>query len=658
MKVWNYLIIICFISTINSLPHFIYDGIESYRQCFDKEDYISFTIYGSLTEEVNQEEVQIEDYLIEEMGKFSCSFSENKKAINKKRKHQITCSIVGSFPRFGYIIQEPKVHGFDFLNENGESTWPKVVEKKTFLIGECGSRLEINDEPLLLSSASQPYSNPISKVRKDVITAVLATLPSRSVINELKMSLTMKNYKDKYALNEAECAYLVYKWIAENIEYDCYGVNHNTANHLESTTYNTGKGVCAGMSYIFRTFARFLGLEAEYISGYTRGATSSNHAWNSVKIDSVYYLVDSTWGAGSCKGDNYEKAFSDAYFCPDPEFFIREHLPVESQWQLVSNIVSYEEFNNRAYLFEGFFSNGLKTISPDLNYITSQGSGKINLTYDESNNNLVVICSLFYNKDGQIIKEDGNTCIVSKYQGNIEVNYLANYNEIYYLYIYAGKYEDETIYAGAYLNINNTKTINNPQYYPNQYWKGCEIKLLEPLSPELTKGTFVDFKIKSSTLDDDQFYILIGEYFGRKFEKQNDGTYLAESVYIHEDEVFITHHSGNSYYYLFKYKTENNPKLPEEPTFPETNIDLPPNVLYSPIDEKLTKGKTYTFKIKCKTASEMIVFDGNNFYDLEKNVDTFSSQLKIANDATQVLIVGYLTNSPDDLIIFYIYKLE
>ena len=54
----------------------------------------------------------------------------------------------------------------------------------------------------------------------------------------------------------------------------------------------------------------------------------------------------------------------------------------------------------------------------------------------------------------------------------------------------------------------------------------------------------------------------------------------------------------------------------------------------------------------------MFVFDGNNFYDLEKNVDTFSLQLKIGNDVTQVLIGGYLTNSPEDLIIFYIYKIE
>ena len=54
----------------------------------------------------------------------------------------------------------------------------------------------------------------------------------------------------------------------------------------------------------------------------------------------------------------------------------------------------------------------------------------------------------------------------------------------------------------------------------------------------------------------------------------------------------------------------------------------------------------------------MLVFDGNNFFDLEKNVDTFSLQLKIANDATKVLIGGYLTDSPNYLITFYGYKIE
>jgi len=47
--------------------------------------------------------------------------------------------IAGSFIDKGYILEEPKVHGFDFLSEEGKSTWPEIPEKKTFLIGECGA---------------------------------------------------------------------------------------------------------------------------------------------------------------------------------------------------------------------------------------------------------------------------------------------------------------------------------------------------------------------------------------------------------------------------------------------------------------------------------------------------------------------------------------
>lgn len=145
------------------------------------------------------------------------------------------------------------------------------------------------------------YSDPINKVRKDVIDKILIHLPKRETINELKMAAAMKTFKSKFDLNEAECAYLVYKWISQNIEYDCFGVNNYTEWHGEALTYKEGKGVCSGFSYIFRTLCRFLGLEAEFVAGYTRSSDISipsapDHAWNSVKIDSTYYLIDSTWG--------------------------------------------------------------------------------------------------------------------------------------------------------------------------------------------------------------------------------------------------------------------------------------------------------------------------------------------------------------------------
>ena len=48
-KIFIYLLLI-FVPIFSSpLPHFIFDGVESSRECFEEKDLISFTIYGTLT---------------------------------------------------------------------------------------------------------------------------------------------------------------------------------------------------------------------------------------------------------------------------------------------------------------------------------------------------------------------------------------------------------------------------------------------------------------------------------------------------------------------------------------------------------------------------------------------------------------------------------
>ena len=191
----------------NSLPHFIFDGIESSHECYEEKDHISFTIYGSITDQIDKSKIEIEDYTIENIGTLKCLFSENEKIINEKRKYKITCSIIGTFSNYGYIIEEPKVYGFDFNNERGESSWPKVEEKKMILIGECGSKIELEKESLILSPEAKNYTNPLNKVRKPIVNTALISLPNRKTVNELKISLAMKSAKQKYSLNEVECAY-------------------------------------------------------------------------------------------------------------------------------------------------------------------------------------------------------------------------------------------------------------------------------------------------------------------------------------------------------------------------------------------------------------------------------------------------------------------
>ena len=126
---------------------------------------------------------------------------------------------------------------------------------------------------------------------------------------------SMKTAKDLYSLSDVECAYMVYKWEAQNIEYDCYNKAHSPSEieETEEGTYNKGKGVHNGISAIFETMVNALGVETRYVLGYSKGPgfvpgivpSQTNYAWNAIKLSSSYYLVDVTWGSGKCNLDQY-----------------------------------------------------------------------------------------------------------------------------------------------------------------------------------------------------------------------------------------------------------------------------------------------------------------------------------------------------------------
>lgn len=102
-------------------------------------------------------------------------------------------------------------------------------------------------------------------------------------------------------------------------------------------------------------------------------------------------LILYIWGSGSCNGgETYTKKFTDFYFGPPPEAFIRRHLPLNNKWQLLPNIITLKQFTEFNRLSTAFFENNFKTISPDLQIIEVAGKSKITLTYDKSNKNLGV----------------------------------------------------------------------------------------------------------------------------------------------------------------------------------------------------------------------------------------------------------------------------
>ena len=513
MSIYLFLILII---TSNSLPHFIFDGVESSHKCKNGKEKILFNIYGSLTEKVDFSKIKIDDYYLEDIGSFKCFLSENENNFNANRKNKITCYIYGSFPMYGYILEEPKVHGFDFLDKNGISTWPKDDQKKAFLIGECESKIEIDDEPILLSSPSNAYSNIFNKITIYKVDFIIKNLPKRENTDLQQMYKEMQKAKTKHKLNEAETAYLVYKWIAKNIDYDCYNYFHGgKIEHDDNSTYSSGTGVCSGFSLLFKNMCGALGLEANYVHGYGKGSPGqrpekAKHGWNSVKIYHSYYLVDVTWGAGRCNEDEYQKKYTDFYFGTRPEEFIRTHLPVDKRWQLLSNIVTIKTFTNTLKLTPAYYENKFKAIIPDLSVYNMKGAGKgkITLLYSESSKDISISAKLIYVNGSESIQEPYG-CLITKIKGNIQINFVTNKKGDYRLLIYVAKYEPLKSLVTEYL-IKNDVDAKIPLSFPADFGSihTSEIELIGPLTSTLKKGKSYMFRLRAKQLKN--MYIVDG----------------------------------------------------------------------------------------------------------------------------------------------------
>ena len=217
-------------------------------------------------------------------------------------------------------------------------------------------------------------------VRMDIIDKSLLYLPKRNEVNILQMIRQMIKAKEEYSFNEAESAYLLFKWISENIE---FGFNEETADDPISA-YNLGKGTSKAISSLFNNICNFLKVVSGSISGYLKWPnfwdyelkSDRDYTWNYIEINGEYYLLDVTLTSRFkiIPGIDYIYIF----FGTEPEIFIRSHFPKDNKWQLLPEPYTFEKFESMALLTPFFYLLGFKTISPDTNNLI--GCGKIILT--------------------------------------------------------------------------------------------------------------------------------------------------------------------------------------------------------------------------------------------------------------------------------------
>jgi len=169
------------------------------------------------------------------------------------------------------------------------------------------------------------------------------------------------------SLTEKEKAYAAYYWIAHNVSYDIRKFLKDKPSYMEpKQVFSKKKAVCIGYAKLFQEMCHQMNLQCEVITGYSKGYgykknqqfIDADHAWNTVKIDSVWYLVDPTWASGNIEEKTFRTKFhmdfNDKFFMASPDEFVETHLPEMPMWQLLNSPVPVKIFSaseDRVWMF-------------------------------------------------------------------------------------------------------------------------------------------------------------------------------------------------------------------------------------------------------------------------------------------------------------------
>ena len=321
--------------------------------------------------------------------------------------------------------------------------------KEIYFILFILSLLSNLSESIEESSENNRVSKLIGMVRMETIDKSLLFLPKRNEVNILQMVNYMIKAKEEYSFNEAESAFLVFKWIGQNIR-----INFNDED-LDNpiNAYTSGEGTPKALSSLFNNICTFFKVNSGSISGYLKWinykddviVNDREYTWNYVEINGEYYLIDVSQAAEL----NFYPQYMYLHFGTKPEIFIRLHFPKDSKWQLLSEPYTFEKFESMALLSPFFYLIGFKAISPDTQ---TYESGKFILTSDIliERQNIGYGCITQY---GESINDEDDD-----YPGSLinEIEFDLNEEKCLIYYLVARPENSKTYFKIAYFSPNNS----------------------------------------------------------------------------------------------------------------------------------------------------------------------------------------------------------
>lgn len=198
---------------------------------------------------------------------------------------------------------------------------------------------------------------------------------AESNINSLAEYLTQNSETD---LEKARALFI---WMTDNIRYDVKLLNSSRLTAEQryerqqaNKVLKAKMGVCEGYTNLYHELCVAAGLQSEKVTGYAKPpgqrVSRLGHAWNILKIDDEWKLIDNTWGAGTVDDvkNRYKKNFNEDFFLVDPKDHILTHFPNDPLFQMLPQPVPWNAFTKNDHDIKVALANGAAVEEPFLEY--------------------------------------------------------------------------------------------------------------------------------------------------------------------------------------------------------------------------------------------------------------------------------------------------
>ena len=458
----------------------------------------------------------------------------------------------------------------------------------------------------------------------------------------------------KETTNDREKTRAIYRWITKNISYDTRAFfSGNLGDMSADRVLKTMKGVCDGYAQLFAALAQLMGLEAERVVGNSKGygyvvgskiEGPANHAWNAVKINGAWRLVDCTWGAGYIDTKkNFVERFNDYYFLTPPDQFAYDHFPEDPEKQFLSTPITKEFYENLVNVQPLFFLYGLKLASHREGII--RASKRVDIVIGTPDN-VVLLLQLL--RDGTV--QDPSLTYI--YRAGNEATLTALFSDAgtYILRLFVKQrgdvnrqYEKALDYQ-VYVDAPMSKSVSFPVLF--EAFDEYRLKLKSNAERETRADRNVDIELSSPP---EVAVIASLERNGTKldegytFVQSEGGNHRVEVIFPQPGKYVLTVYvkgksDAGNYNSVLAYSFNSVAMKDPNVCFPvvyEQYRSL--NAwLYAPFEGHIEAGKPQLYKIRVPSAEAVAVVSNGQWTNLKKDSDTFEGSALIGSGKAEV----------------------